>query len=145
MNNINIAANKDSCVNFDVAKNKIRFKFSKKKRINSSDIFLALLKQRPSLKNEIFSLHIIKNKNINTRLGLIISKKLCKKANNRNKIKRIIREAFRLNTSSINGLDILCRLKYNTNKNNLKNVDFKIYADSIDELFKTVIKHQNKY
>jgi len=41
------------------------------------------------------------------RLGLAISKKHCRKATARNRIKRIIRESFRLHQSQLSGLDIV--------------------------------------
>jgi len=41
------------------------------------------------------------------RLGLAISKKQCKKANGRNRLKRIIRESFRHHQAGLAGLDIV--------------------------------------
>jgi ribonuclease P protein component len=41
------------------------------------------------------------------RLGLAISKKHCRAATGRNRIKRIVRESFRHNQQSIEGLDIV--------------------------------------
>lgn len=41
------------------------------------------------------------------RLGLAISKKHCKKAVERNRIKRVIRESFRENKATLEGLDVV--------------------------------------
>ena len=41
------------------------------------------------------------------RLGLAISKKHCRRATARNRIKRIIRESFRAQQSLLNGVDIV--------------------------------------
>ena len=41
------------------------------------------------------------------RLGLAIAKKHCRKATARNRIKRIVRESFRQNQASLDGLDIV--------------------------------------
>ena len=41
------------------------------------------------------------------RLGLAISKKHCKKASARNRIKRVVRESFRQNLERLDGLDIV--------------------------------------
>ena len=54
-----------------------------------------------------------KNNEALARLGLAIAKKNVKKAVQRNKIKRIVRESFRLNKHRLEGFDIvvLCRQK----------------------------------
>ena len=41
------------------------------------------------------------------RLGLAISKKHCRKASARNRIKRVVRESFRLHQARLSGLDIV--------------------------------------
>jgi ribonuclease P protein component len=41
------------------------------------------------------------------RLGLAISKKNCRAATGRNRLKRIVREAFRLNQAELEGLDVI--------------------------------------
>jgi len=41
------------------------------------------------------------------RLGLAISKKNCRAATGRNRIKRIVRESFRLNQAELAGLDVV--------------------------------------
>ena len=41
------------------------------------------------------------------RLGLAISKKHCKLANRRNRLKRLIRESFRRNKQTLNGRDVV--------------------------------------
>jgi len=41
------------------------------------------------------------------RLGLAISKKLCKLAVGRNRLKRVVRESFRLHGAELAGLDIV--------------------------------------
>jgi ribonuclease P protein component len=45
------------------------------------------------------------------RLGLAISKKCAKRAVDRNRIKRLFRESFRLNHSSLPGVDIIAMCK----------------------------------
>ncbi len=48
-----------------------------------------------------------KNNLATARLGLAISKKQCKKATARNRLKRIIRESFRHHQDALEGLDIV--------------------------------------
>ena len=47
------------------------------------------------------------NKGGVARLGLAISKKHCRAATARNRIKRIVRESFRLNQAALAGLDVV--------------------------------------
>lgn len=49
----------------------------------------------------------IKNKMVHARLGIIVSKRVSKSAVVRNRIKRIVRESFRLNQNYLTGLDII--------------------------------------
>jgi ribonuclease P protein component len=45
------------------------------------------------------------------RLGMIVPKKILATAVARNRVKRLIREAFRLNQSELAGLDVVARVK----------------------------------
>lgn len=47
------------------------------------------------------------NDSEDARLGLAISKKHCKLANRRNRLKRLVRESFRNNKARLAGLDIV--------------------------------------
>ena len=47
------------------------------------------------------------NKHPNPRLGLVIAKKNIKLANQRNRIKRIIRESFRLKQHQLHNIDVV--------------------------------------
>ncbi len=51
------------------------------------------------------------NKGDKTRLGVITSKKVSKRAVERNRIKRLVREAFRNNKPILSGLDIVVLTK----------------------------------
>lgn len=48
------------------------------------------------------------------RLGLAISKKHCRKATDRNRLKRVVRESFRLHKNELSGLDIVVMNKPGT-------------------------------
>ena len=47
------------------------------------------------------------SKDETARLGMAISKKHCRKATQRNRIKRVVRESFRKNQQQLAGLDIV--------------------------------------
>jgi ribonuclease P protein component len=46
-----------------------------------------------------------------TRLGCVVAKKHAKRANQRNRIKRIIRETFRLNQDKLSAIDVVVMVK----------------------------------
>ena len=66
-----------------------------------------VFKQAEKLKYNEFTVYICRNGLEHARLGLAVSKKAAKKAVTRNKIKRIIRESFRLNQHQLRGWDVV--------------------------------------
>ena len=71
------------------------------------------------------------NGKLESRLGLAVPKKHIHHSVKRNKIKRVIRESFRLNQEQLQGLDVVVVIK--------QNID-----NSVDELDMTLKKHWNK-
>jgi ribonuclease P protein component len=55
------------------------------------------------------------------RLGLIVPKKIISTAVGRNRVKRLIRESFRLNQADLAGLDVVARIKSKIDVANLNN------------------------
>lgn len=51
-----------------------------------------------------------------SRLGMIVPKKIIATATARNRIKRLIRESFRLNQSELTGLDVVARVRSRTDE-----------------------------
>lgn len=81
------------------------------------------------------SLKAVKNNLKNSRIGFSIEKKFFKKAVERNRIKRLLREAFCQNLKNIEkGLDIVVFYKKKESNPDLKN---------ISELVKKIIKRVN--
>jgi ribonuclease P protein component len=56
------------------------------------------------------------------RLGLIVPKKIIATAVGRNRVKRLIRESFRLNQAELIGLDVVARIKSKSQEVDLKEV-----------------------
>lgn len=54
------------------------------------------------------------------RLGLIVPKKIISTAVGRNRVKRLIRESFRLNQAELVGLDVVARIKSKSQEVDLK-------------------------
>lgn len=83
--------------------------------------------------NKTFVMYYLKNGSEANRLGIVVSKKVSKKAVVRNKIKRRIKEAYRLNEDSFAmGFDIIIiakgsceEEKYNHMEKSLKHLFYK--------------------
>lgn len=103
-------------------KYKKRFFFKKKNKIKK---FKNIKKIK---KYKFIIIKYNKNRLNYPRLGIIINKKIIKYSTIRNKIKRIIRETFRIKQYKIKKIDYLIILKKNFFKNikNMKNYFLKI-------------------
>ena len=80
-----------------------------KKPVRSSDRYLTILavEREISEKNDCQDAYLI----LNSRLGLAISKKNAKRAVDRNRIKRLIRESFRQNLHMLPAIDLVVMAK----------------------------------
>ncbi len=58
-------------------------------------------------RDELFTVFCRRSDEDLARLGLAISKKLCRRATARNRIKRVIRESFRQHQELLAGLDVV--------------------------------------
>ncbi|MFL2555778.1 MAG: ribonuclease P protein component [Gammaproteobacteria bacterium] len=72
------------------------------------------------MKRRIVFIFVKKNGTDIARLGLAISKKYIKKSVDRNRIKRIVRESFRLQKKNLKGIDVVVLLKRKLIKDALK-------------------------
>ncbi len=60
-----------------------------------------------------FVVLVCPNQSNSARIGIIVAKKNIKKASDRNRVKRVIREAFRLGQAELKGWDIVVLARYN--------------------------------
>lgn len=85
---------------------------SKAERFKDRVLFTSLFKKGKYSKSTNFSLRLLPNKLNISRLGISITKKVIAKAACRSRIKRLIREAFRVNKYRLAmGYDMLIRPK----------------------------------
>ena len=81
----------------------------RRQRLGATDV-AAALKSRHIERRERLTLYCRTNQLAYARLALIVPKKLVSGAVHRNRIRRLIREAFRLQQVQLNGLDCVVRL-----------------------------------
>ncbi len=91
--------------------------------------------------NRTFVMYFIKNRSADNRLGIIVSKKISKKAVVRNKIRRRIKEAYRLNEDKIaSGYDVILIAR-----ESIKTTDYRTIEKSLLHLFykKNLLRKKN--
>ncbi len=106
----------------------VNFGFERDKRLLTAQDYSAVFEKNRSFKDRAFlilvkvrtsedSLNLKENlkDEMHPRLGLAVSKKNFKRAVDRNLIKRVIRESFRLHQASLTGLDIVVMSRGTTN------------------------------
>ena len=85
-----------------------RFKrFTRASRLTKSSDFRGVFNSAHRCADSNFLVLVKKNELGFARLGMAISKKRVNSAVARNKIKRLVRESFRLNRNSLKGLDLV--------------------------------------
>ena len=85
-----------------------KFCLNKIYRLQKSSDFKTLSVYGKTIKKQLFIVSYgQQQKTSNVRLGIIVSKRCSKRAVDRNRIKRIIRESFRLNKEQLDCYDIV--------------------------------------
>ena len=82
-------------------------RFSKNQRLLTKAEFQSVFDQAKKINQRYLLLLFKKNTQPSSRLGIIVSKRVAKKAVTRNRIKRTIRESFRQWQQKITGFDII--------------------------------------
>ena len=80
-------------------------------RLCKTDEYSSVFAFRRALRGRFYILHYRPNGLDTARLGVVVAKKLAKRANTRNLVKRIARELFRRHRESLPALDMVVRLQ----------------------------------
>lgn len=88
----------------------LRLSFERGDRLHKAAEFSAVFSHRRVLRGERFDLHYRPNEGAGARLGLVIAKKLARRAVLRNLLKRLGREAFRQARAGLPSFDLVLRL-----------------------------------
>ena len=107
---------------------------AKTMRLNNPQDFKRCFQNGKRVKNRAFVLHFVENGGLPARFGVNIAKSKIKKAVERNKIKRVAREAFR--RKHLEGLDIVLILR------NEKNFNQSECSILINEVFDSLKKNE---
>ena len=76
-----------------------KYTFRKREHLLKERDFERLLKNGERSGNSLMTVYLLPNELAYSRLGIIVAKKRVRKSNKRNYIKRLVREAYRLNKS----------------------------------------------
>ena len=92
-----------------------QYRFTKQDRLLQAAAFGRVFKKPTRSRDKWFTVLSRLNGTPRARLGLAVSKKHCRHATGRNRIKRVIRESFRQHQSQLAGLDIVVMSQPQTN------------------------------
>ena len=109
--------------------NKVTYEFNRESRLLTPGHFKTVFSDPSRFGSKHFTILITKNCDNNNRLGLAIAKKRVKLAVQRNRIKRLTRESFRLNQSTLPNIDIVVMVKSGIDK--LENHEISHQLDKI--------------
>lgn len=102
-------------------------------RLLTPSDFTPVFKNPVVASSPAFTLLALSNNRENPRLGLTIAKKRVKKAHDRNRVKRLIRESFRLRQHQLPNIDVIVMAKNGTESFNNEEL-FK----HLDKLWKKI-------
>ena len=109
------------------------FSFPKEGRLRSNSDFINIYRRGKIFRGENFLLYILPNNLDRNRIGFSISKKKAKKSTKRNRLKRLLRESYRLNSAHLKkGLDLVMSLS----RGNIESMSLKTAESEMMDLFK---------
>lgn len=79
-------------------------------RLRKTDEYSSVFAFRRAIKGQYLIVHYRPNEFDTARLGVVVAKKLARRAAQRNLVKRIVREGFRLQRVTLPRLDLVVRL-----------------------------------
>ena len=87
------------------------FRLTKQSKLIKTDDFSSVFNFRKRISNKFLVMRFKPNELVYPRLGLIVAKKTAKLAVNRNYMRRVLRELFRLNQHNIASLDLVIQVQ----------------------------------
>ncbi len=87
------------------------FRLPKQAKLVKTDDFSSVFNLRKRIANKHLVMRYCPNGNTSARLGLIVAKKTAKGAVQRNYMRRVLRELFRLNQHQLPALDVVIQVQ----------------------------------
>jgi ribonuclease P protein component len=115
------------------------YDFSRESRLLTPGQFQNVFNNPTRFGSRHFTILVTKNPAQDNRLGLAIAKKRVKLAVQRNRIKRLVRESFRLNQKNIPHVDMVAMVKSGIDK-----LDNQVIADELAYIWRKLRKSQKK-
>jgi ribonuclease P protein component len=86
-------------------------RFTKKAKLIKTDEFSSVFNFRKRISAKFLALHYQPNQIGHARLGLVVGKKVARRAVDRNYMRRVLREFFRMQQHEINHVDLVIRVQ----------------------------------
>jgi ribonuclease P protein component len=110
------------------------YSYSRKYRLTSKDEVQSVFAAKPrKVSHQYLLVLFIPNQLDHARLGLIVGKQHLRRAVDRNRVRRIIRDSFRLQKDLLKGLDLIVMIR-----SNCRNLETKQIRSDIDHLWQTI-------
>ncbi|WP_223879355.1 ribonuclease P protein component [Chitinimonas arctica] len=90
---------------------RLTYRFTRQQRLLKTDEFSSVFNLRRTQANSFFQVWVKPNELDRARMGVVVSKKVQRRAVGRNLIKRTARELFRHEAAKLVGLDLIVRAK----------------------------------
>ena len=87
----------------------MNYKFPRELKLLKTDEFSSVFSFRKRIASQYLVLHYQPNQIGHVRMGLVVSKKVARLSVDRNYMRRVLRELFRLNKLAFNHADIIIR------------------------------------
>ena len=89
----------------------VTFRLTKQAKLVKTDDFSSVFNLRKRIANKYLVMRYSPNNNNSARLGLIVAKKTAKLAVQRNYMRRVLRELFRLNQHQMPAVDLVIQVQ----------------------------------
>ncbi|PCI60502.1 MAG: ribonuclease P protein component [Gammaproteobacteria bacterium] len=117
----------------------VTYQFNRELRLLTPDHFKVVFSKPIRFHSQHFTVLIRENSINNNRIGFAVAKKRVKLAVQRNRIKRLVRESFRLNQHDLPIVDIVIMAKSGIDK-----LDNQAISLQIEKIWRKIIQRQKK-